>query len=71
MLRYTDIKWCHNGTQVYSDCGTHTIWNTSISNRHNPQPFSVYANQDGEQVYQASFAHLHQAMRHINEENRR
>lgn len=71
MLRLTDVRWTHYGTQVYADCGSHTIWNTSISNRHNPQPFSVYANQPDGQAYRASFAHLHQATHYINEENRK
>jgi hypothetical protein len=68
MLRPIDIRWIHNGTQVFAIHGDYTIWHTSISNRHNPKPYSVYEQIEGDEVHLAAYATLQQAINHINME---
>jgi hypothetical protein len=68
MLRPIDIRWIHNGTQVFAIHNEFTIWQTVISKPNNPRPYSVYAQIEGEEVHLAAYATLNEAIDHINTE---
>jgi len=68
MLRPIDIRWIHDGTQVFAIHNEFTIWRNIISNRHTTKPYSVYAQIEGDEVHLAAYATLEEAIDHINTE---
>jgi hypothetical protein len=68
MLQATDIRWIHDGTQVFAIHNEYTIWQTIISQPDNPKRYSVYAQIDGDEVHLGAYATLNEAIDHINTE---
>jgi len=66
MLRPIDIRWIHDGTQVFAIHNQYTIWQTIISQPDNPKRYSVYAQIEGDEVHLGAYATLNEDIDHIN-----
>ena len=60
-----DIRWTHDGTQVYAKIGAYTIWNLAISSPQAAEPFSVYETVDGKQVHVGAYASIGGTLAHL------
>lgn len=68
MLTPIDIRWIHDGTNVFSVYEDYTIHQSILSNPMKPRLYSIYAQIDGDEVHLASHDTLEAAINQINEE---